>query len=93
MLKNIGLICEGCGGGHHEYCDLEVERRDGTKSKHMCVCFYSTHPYLSRDQLEPSERRISAPVSPATGVEPNREVERLLHPGRDKAQGVSSAVR
>lgn len=84
MLKNVGLICDGCGGGHHENCELEIQKREGTKNKRMCVCFYSTHPYLSKEQLTP--KIISEVIHTYdNGAE--------LHKIVDKASGVSAAIR
>jgi hypothetical protein len=41
VLKNVGMICEGCSGGHHEDCaEVNAHKND----KHMCVCYWSVGP-------------------------------------------------
>jgi hypothetical protein len=65
VLKNVGLICEPCGAGKHYDCVLIKD-----PTKHMCVCAYTVHPYLSKDQLTPPTQRLISPVVPVlVGVE------------------------
>ncbi len=69
MLKNIGFVCPGCSSGRHYDCDIE---RDPTLK--MCLCFYTTHPYMDKAQLtKPTENRISlSPLVPVVGSTDSR---------------------
>lgn len=77
LLKNVGLICAGCGAGRHYDCDLEVQKRNLETGKKMCVCFYQNHPYLSREQLVPPMEKLIVEAQVIRSVGTNeKEVER-----------------
>jgi hypothetical protein len=70
VLKNVGLICEACGAGRHYDCDLIKD-----PTKHMCLCSYTTHPYLTKEQLTAPTQRLISPIIPVSvGVEAQRRV-------------------
>ena len=74
VLKNIGLICPSCDGpGLHYNCDVEKDKRNPAipdkQKRRMCVCFYTVHPYLSKEQLTPpTQTVITTPVLSALGA-------------------------
>ena len=55
LLKNVGLICDACGAGKHYDCILLTD-----STKKMCLCSYTTHPYLSKEQLSIPQRITTA---------------------------------
>ena len=57
LLKNVGLICEACGAGKHYDCIVLTD-----ESKHMCLCNYTTHPYMSREQLTKPLIHVAVPT-------------------------------
>lgn len=60
MLKNLGMLCAGCSGGHHEDCS-EVNEHE--HDKHMCVCYWSVGPeYHQRMKRESTLNRIPVPI-------------------------------
>jgi hypothetical protein len=67
MLKNVGLICDACGAGRHYDCIVLTD-----ESKHMCLCNYTCHPYLSREQLS-KPLSIVTPL-PLAGEQHGKEV-------------------
>ena len=86
LLKNVGLICEACGAGHHEDCITIID-----PTKRMCLCAYTTHPYLSRDQLTP--RVITVAVPTPVGAIAKKDLGPTVHQGSDKAPRVIEKVR
>jgi len=87
MLKNVGAICPGCSGGHHEDCAEVNEHRDG---KHMCVCYWSVGPeYHARLRRE---KVITAPV-PCIGVGVVAGIGTTVHTASDKASRLLAGLR
>ena len=85
-LKNVGLICEACGAGKHYDCIVLTD-----SSKHMCLCNYTTHPYLSRDQL--SKPLIPVVVPTQAGVAAKQGLGETVYPGRDSAPRLAKEIR
>jgi hypothetical protein len=82
LLKNVGLICDACGAGKHYDCIVLTD-----PSKHMCLCNYTTHPYLSREQMEKPLTIIGAITT--AGEEHGKEI----HPGSHQASRLVEKVR
>lgn len=73
LLKNVGAICDPCGAGQHWACVVLTDRNDPTipqrKKRKMCMCQYTTHPYLSPQQLEaPPNTKIHISVAVPTSL-------------------------
>ena len=93
MLKNVGMLCSGCSGGKHYDCEVEMDRESAIPEhdkRKMCVCYYTVHPYLSREQLTRPEAKIiaPAPVSAAVGT----EVHTVGNPAPRLAAGIRDAA-
>jgi hypothetical protein len=81
VLKNVGVICPACDGpGLHWNCDVERDKRDDTipekRKRKMCMCYYTTHSYLSKEQLTPpTQKVIAVPLPIAGGVTATNKIE------------------
>ena len=85
-LKNVGLICDPCGAGKHYDCVCLTD-----PTKHMCLCNYTTHPYLSREQLTKPLIHVAIPTE--AGVIAKNEIGEAVHPRGDKAPWLAKEVR